>query len=369
MTLKEKLLTLGIINDNEYLNKYCELIEANRETKREKFKTQKHHIIPRSYYKYLDIKVDNTKNNLVELLNKDHVLAHYYLVKCAKAPWFYYSCLCAIAKMFNDFKRWNKEFNILEDELRFIEILEKQEHLIEESHRIRGNQLKGCIWINNSYKDLQIDKSNLQDYLSQGWQLGRLYQMSDETIEKIASKLRGTHHETSEETKRKIGEANKIALKGKKHSKERCERARIRSMGRTFYNNGVTNIFIKNDEQPPEGFVKGMIINHVDKEDWIKRVHKNRKPEDYNTTGGTIVINNGKNNKCVKPNELDNYLKQGWFKGKLPLGKLNWYNDGIRNTRAASCPDGFVEGRLLTNDVRKSLGNGSRNRKKQEINN
>ena len=45
MTLKEKLLVLDLVVDNEYLDKYVELIESNRETKREKFKTQKHHII------------------------------------------------------------------------------------------------------------------------------------------------------------------------------------------------------------------------------------------------------------------------------------------------------------------------------------
>ena len=44
--LKEKLLSLGIVEDNEYLDFYCTLIENNRDTKREKYKTQKHHIIP-----------------------------------------------------------------------------------------------------------------------------------------------------------------------------------------------------------------------------------------------------------------------------------------------------------------------------------
>lgn len=33
--LKEKLLGLGVFEDNEYLDFYCNLIENNRNTKRE----------------------------------------------------------------------------------------------------------------------------------------------------------------------------------------------------------------------------------------------------------------------------------------------------------------------------------------------
>lgn len=77
--LKEKLLSLGIFDDNEYLDFYCELVESNRNTKREKFKTQKHHIIPKCYYKVNNKEIDNSDSNCVNLLYKDHVLAHYYL--------------------------------------------------------------------------------------------------------------------------------------------------------------------------------------------------------------------------------------------------------------------------------------------------
>ena len=46
MIKKEILLTYeGFIN-NEYLDKYCELINKNINRINEKFKTQKHHIIP-----------------------------------------------------------------------------------------------------------------------------------------------------------------------------------------------------------------------------------------------------------------------------------------------------------------------------------
>ena len=51
MELKTILLQLNIVEDNEYLDKYCELIETNKDTKRIKGKTHKHHIITKSYYK------------------------------------------------------------------------------------------------------------------------------------------------------------------------------------------------------------------------------------------------------------------------------------------------------------------------------
>ena len=35
MTLKDKLLKLNLVEDNKYLDLYCELIEKNKETKRE----------------------------------------------------------------------------------------------------------------------------------------------------------------------------------------------------------------------------------------------------------------------------------------------------------------------------------------------
>ena len=85
MSLKEKLLSLGCFDDNKYLDFYCSLIELNRENKKEKFKTQKHHIIPKCYFTSNGFSVDESKNNLVNLLYKDHIKAHYYLSLCSKS--------------------------------------------------------------------------------------------------------------------------------------------------------------------------------------------------------------------------------------------------------------------------------------------
>lgn len=80
--VKNKLLDIGCI-DNEYLQKYLDLIAANSKTAKEKYKTNCHHILPRCYFKLLNLPVDHSKTNLVNLSYKDHLLAHYYLYSCA----------------------------------------------------------------------------------------------------------------------------------------------------------------------------------------------------------------------------------------------------------------------------------------------
>ena len=366
VSLKEKLLEIGLCIDNEYLDKYCELIESNLNTKYEKFKTQKHHIVPRSYYKHNKIDIDNSKNNIINISHKNHLLAHFYLLHCSKNRWFKESCINALVKMFRD---WHNEHSSnywkdCDDE--FIKSIVNYDSLVEESCRLRSEKYKGSIIINNGVRDkFVLSDDDIQYYLDRGWKLGRLYKMSDETKEKLRRINLGKHHTTSEETKRKIGEANKIALKGHKLSDEHKKKLSKHASRCTFYNDGKRNIFIDKDKTPPEGFVKGMILTNITKEEWMSKVHKGRTSEDYNTTGGKIAINNTKSTKYIDEKDLQTYLDKGWKRGKLPLGKLNWYNNGIKNTRAYSCPEGYVEGRLLTEEVRYSLGKGSRNRFKK----
>ena len=101
MELKEKLLTLGVFIDNEYLDNYCNLIESNRDTPVKKYCTQNHHIIPRCYYRLNNIKVDNSEENRVNLLFKDHVKAHCYIVLCSVDSLFKYYNMLSVYKTIN----------------------------------------------------------------------------------------------------------------------------------------------------------------------------------------------------------------------------------------------------------------------------
>lgn len=89
--VKTRLIELGYI-DNEWLNKYLEIIEANLETKKFKKSTQAHHAIPVNTYWTSDEPYKRTEalklakqdeiNFEVNLLYKDHLLVHSYLTLC-----------------------------------------------------------------------------------------------------------------------------------------------------------------------------------------------------------------------------------------------------------------------------------------------
>ena len=79
--LKIKLLATECFIDNEYLDKYCNLVINNVQLNT-KFGCQLHHILQKSYFKHFNLSVDNSSENIVNLLYKDHCLAHWYLCNC-----------------------------------------------------------------------------------------------------------------------------------------------------------------------------------------------------------------------------------------------------------------------------------------------
>lgn len=83
--VKETLLLHEGFVDNEYLDKYCQLIERNTRTPITPRVTNSHHIIPKSWFKINNKPVDNSQSNLVNLVYRNHVLAHYYLCLCTTA--------------------------------------------------------------------------------------------------------------------------------------------------------------------------------------------------------------------------------------------------------------------------------------------
>lgn len=83
LNVKETLQKLSGFVNNEYLEKYSQLIDRNRHTKNYKG-TNKHHIVPRAWFKLQGVEVDNTTTNLITLTYRDHVLAHYYLCLCTE---------------------------------------------------------------------------------------------------------------------------------------------------------------------------------------------------------------------------------------------------------------------------------------------
>ena len=75
--------------DNEYLQKYCQVVERHRRTGVRARLTHKHHIIPKSWFKLTNNVINNDLNNLVNLPYREHFLAHYYLCLCTEDPFRY----------------------------------------------------------------------------------------------------------------------------------------------------------------------------------------------------------------------------------------------------------------------------------------
>ena len=68
--------------DNEFLRHYATIIERNTRTQKRGGITNSHHIVPKSWFKINKLPIDNSLSNLVNLVYREHVLAHYYLCLC-----------------------------------------------------------------------------------------------------------------------------------------------------------------------------------------------------------------------------------------------------------------------------------------------
>ncbi|MCR4661703.1 MAG: hypothetical protein K5765_06890 [Clostridia bacterium] len=136
LNLKEKLLSLGIFEDNQYLDFYCDLIESNKNTVKEKSVTQIHHIIPKC------IITDNSKQNLVNLKYSDHILAHYYLCLCCNTKKYKYKLENAFMHLTN--RTWLlKDFNPKTDLDKFNELYKEWCELDSENKKGQESWNKG----------------------------------------------------------------------------------------------------------------------------------------------------------------------------------------------------------------------------------
>lgn len=212
---KINLLSLGVFEDNEYLDKYITLINLNEHTAQQKGKTQKHHIIPRCYYKERGYSVDNSSKNCIYLSHFNHALAHYYICCCSLNGVFKYANELALRNCIG-----HSIFKIqpgYEEDKTFIESLENYSSIMEECNlRKRPSQLvkqiseslkkvkhtpewnekvrlancgrhlgqdaiakisaskRGKICINNDIQDKFVKESDLFFYLNSGWHRGSL---------------------------------------------------------------------------------------------------------------------------------------------------------------------------------------------------
>lgn len=269
--LKKKLLDTNLFYDNEWLDKYINLIICNIGKDKIKFKTHRHHIIPKYYYNMNDIEIDNSKSNIVNLLFNDHALAHYYLAYASNTGRLRYKNYLAILHICNlDEKRFE---NITED------------------------------WLKTNLpllSDLRTEAMIIQSKLS-------AERMTGEN-----NPFYGKHH--SEETNKKISIACLAAVTPEKrkilsdYGKARDNSAQVAAMA--YYNSHFRDY----SEQ-------GKKISET----------KRRNNSGNNHANKIHIINKETNiQKYVKPEEFDLYCLQGWEKYKSAEEQAAEYKNDLR---------------------------------------
>lgn len=296
-TLKLTLLELNLVVNNDYLDKYVQLIMENESRTKEKFRTQIHHIIPRCYYVHHNKKVDSSKLNTVVLLHKDHVLAHYYLYRCAKEEWFQIANIDAFKHVLNNVAY--KEQSFYDYERKMFVMLDDYQLMMEKTNQAKSKRMTGIPRgpMSEEHKE-KLRQANLgktqsletrqkrseanrgqkrtQEFCQRMSQLATGRKMSEEAIKKaIETRAKNGNNRASDETREKM----RLSAMGK-------------HKGKIYVNNGIVSRMIHPDE-----------FDNLSA-DWVIGNIKGRK-----------WMTNGSSNTMVFPSEIDMYVSKGYWLG------------------------------------------------------
>lgn len=252
LQLKQKLLNTQLFQNCEALDKYVDLILLNLNQIYDSNTMQCHHVLPRSYFSIVHKELDNSSNNKINLLFKDHVLAHYYLALCTTGP-------LRIA-MENAFLMLTNFSSIEEKEL--IKNLESYQKIYENVAQAR----KGIEPSNKGKAMSEEQKKKISQaatgrkYSAEAREKMRQGQlkMSPENRAKITAATRARNYKATEETRQKISNS----LMGHQVSQEtrlKISAGGVKRKGQRWYNNGHISICLSAGEPIPDGFVLGTL--------------------------------------------------------------------------------------------------------------
>lgn len=308
--LKNYLLSLDIVEDNDFLEKYIYLINNNLTTEKEKYKTQTHHIVPKCYFRHNNLSVDDSSSNTVNLQYKDHLLAHYYLSLCAKEEWFKIANVLVLEWAFN------KERDFLYS-LDNFESLQKEFCDNEERARCISQAMKGRIQVSKGLEVKTIYEEELQYYLDIGFELGNNILKNKTCVTKNGIDKVINKEELNSYLKEGyvVGHSHKTSQKSK---------------GYVVIHNLELNIETKVpkeklDEYFSLGYELGGLPTNKRKQGHPSP-YKGTKGIVKSTCGGTTYVTNGLKNRRIKNEKVDSFLKDNpdFYKGMTTFkGKNN----------------------------------------------
>lgn len=209
-SLKERMVEEYGFVDNMYLELYCKLVACNTETPQEKYVTNVHHIIPR--YLFTSTLDCDEPSNLVNLLFRDHLLAHMYLLMCSASSTSKLANMAAIRLLTNNHSFKHEDVAQLFENA---DSLSSYQRAYEEASKILGknnkSKLSGRVKIrkldnSGKYMFKLVAPEDVASFEFLGWQRGG-QPHTEEWKKSHGDKVRG--HVTSDEQKRKISESNK----------------------------------------------------------------------------------------------------------------------------------------------------------------
>lgn len=325
----EKLEATHLFIKNDYFDKYIELIQNNLETKRQTFKTQRHHIIPAVAFNIYNWSGKDNADNIVNLLYKDHILAHYYLALCSKTSEFQYKMVCAINFILG--KAMQVKLNV-EELKNFVLNLDEYQKLYEEYKKFNGNRIKGTTHITSNETKEKISKANKGKVYINKDNIVRSIQVEDLELYLENGWIRGNPNARNRDTHKGYTIVNKDNIEkyisreelsqylsdGWRHGRS-IKHAEATKIGIQAYFDNLTQ-----EEKITKYASYGMLGKKQSKESIEKRALKlrgrkqseNQKLQNSLNKQNTIHMTNGVINRMVKPELEQELLKQGFWHGR-----------------------------------------------------
>ena len=286
--LKQKLINIDLVYDNEYLDKYLSVLNLFTDDSKD---TEKHHIIPECYYKLNNLEIDHSDANLIRLSVFNHMLAHYYLFYCVKDS----KLKSKLAYAFNAMKNGQQGRLLTLEETEFIENLPKYIELRNASYwkgRKRSEENIEAVRQVQYRRTPELQAKMTAPLIGQKRTLEQRKRMSEAQKNRDPSTFaRG--FTVPQERRDKIS----ASLTGKKQSEETKQKRRDSISRLKWWNNGVENI---RAIDCPEGYIAGRINFKLSVDGSTRSSHKGTK----------------------------------------------WFNNGLENRMAYECPEGFQPGRI-----------------------